>query len=478
MEKIPSSEIKFHKLSRGYDNTGRVFWWQGRLFRGITREREQDVRDMFSSGMISELTKKRLIPQTEITNYYTNDYQLVLEHEIIPITTYTHEWSFTILKDSLLLAEELNQLLLKFGFAFDDVGGNNIFFHKGKPVFVDIGSFRKRNIVEHAHLSTRQKFLILKLWRSNYNLARLVLIGGWMPLTKNSQFTLQEYLSLKSPIYRFFLKFKLFKQFTYFLDKYPAVFYNTDERIIQETPRGLGKYLVRLKKYRLLPGRRRFSFERLIKKIEKLSLPTTKTKWGGYYEWFAPNKSQVSGPGRFDLALEIIKKYTDIKTIVEIASNAGVLAKMICDDTTVERIICTDYDEQAIDKLYSSIKGTGYADKILPLVINFSFPFNTINEERPSERFRSDAVMAFALTHHLILSQHKSIDFIAENLAAYTSKYLFIEFMPLGLDHSGKIKPPDWYTEEYFVTGLEKYFEILERVELGNNRILFVGIKK
>ena len=82
--------------------------------------------------------------------------------------------------------------------------------------------------------------------------------------------------------------------------------------------------------------------------------------------------------------------------------------------------------------------------------------------------------MALAISHHLILGQKVPADLMFRILAEYTKEYLFIEFMPNGIDKSPN---PDWYTAEWFRANFEEYFNtILEKpsVEDGS-RVLFFG---
>jgi hypothetical protein len=94
----------------------------------------------------------------------------------------------------------------------------------------------------------------------------------------------------------------------------------------------------------------------------------------------------------------------------------------------------------------------------------------------PSERFKSDVAIALALTHHLLLSQGYDIDDILKNVSAYARKYVFVEFMPLGLWVTGQ-KPnvPDWYTPDWFRQSFVKFFDLILEEKLRVNNILFVG---
>lgn len=89
---------------------------------------------------------------------------------------------------------------------------------------------------------------------------------------------------------------------------------------------------------------------------------------------------------------------------------------------------------------------------------------------------KSDIVMALAVTHHLILTQQYQINDIFNTLKSYSNKYVFVEFMPLGL-WNGHNNPtvPDWYTVDWFKEHFEKYFKLLKIDHYEKNRILFIG---
>ena len=81
-----------------------------------------------------------------------------------------------------------------------------------------------------------------------------------------------------------------------------------------------------------------------------------------------------------------------------------------------------------------------------------------------------------APTHHLILTQNLGIGYILDVIAQFSRKYVLIEFMPLGLHDGVSAHPfPSWYNEEWFRTEFAKRFEVVERTQLAENRVLFVG---
>ena len=188
----------------------------------------------------------------------------------------------------------------------------------------------------------------------------------------------------------------------------------------------------------------------------------SKTQWGNYHldSGMLLPSGEIKLTKRMDVILELIKTYKP-SSVLELAGNNGVLSREIAKISTVGSVVCSDSDYQAVDGLYSIIKKEKKS-KILPILLDFmSLPSNGAVEP-PENRLKSELVIALAVTHHLILTQNFKLDFIIERFSKFTEKYLIVEFMPLGL-FNGKYAPPvpTWYTKDWFITGINKKFNIL-----------------
>jgi hypothetical protein len=139
-------------------------------------------------------------------------------------------------------------------------------------------------------------------------------------------------------------------------------------------------------------------------------------------------------------------------------------------------VISADADEIAVDKGFRASKDEALG--VNWVVLNPFFSELHVPEETPSARFQSDVVIALALTHHLLLSQGLPLSWILDILSEYSRKYVFVEFMPLGLFDGNTAPPiPSWYTVEWFQQEFEAKFLLVECVQLESNRILFIGSK-
>src|SRR5664280_1975409 len=94
---IPSTDVVFHPLSYG-DPNGRLFSWNGQLYRGVAAHQAQLYRALFAEGVVQDLIAKRLLVATELTPYALGPYPLVLHHKTIPFVSYVYEWCPLMLK--------------------------------------------------------------------------------------------------------------------------------------------------------------------------------------------------------------------------------------------------------------------------------------------------------------------------------------------------------------------------------------------
>ena len=111
-------------------------------------------------------------------------------------------------------------------------------------------------------------------------------------------------------------------------------------------------------------------------------------------------------------------------------------------------------------------------------MVNFNDIVNNVGTMELGKRGDADTLIAMAITHHLLLTQRININDMFLAMKSLTSKYIFVEFMPMGLWDGKNYTPPlpDFYNEEWFRNNMERHFEILLREKMNEkNRILFVG---
>ncbi|MCX6800313.1 MAG: hypothetical protein NT091_04170 [Candidatus Falkowbacteria bacterium] len=402
MDRISFNEIEVNKLST-IDEVGFVFSWSGRIFRAINKKSEDAVRDMFDSGLVAKLIENKFISNTWISEYSLDNVNLILEHEKITHVTYPQEWSFSMLQDAAILVSELNQFLAKYEYQLKDCHGYNILFDKISPVFVDFGSIIKIPNKYNRFLCLGEfmsfYYYPLKIWsRGSFYLANAII--------NHSSIKVMSYQDGAILTNRFLFRIKGIVEFYKKLRK---------------------KLKINKIDWMLFS---KIDYKSLINQIKK---PKYTTEWKNYHdEFFTKEGSVIYGKDRFNRILELIQSFPDIKSILEVGGNQGIVSQLISEKTEIKDIVCTDYDEQAVDLMYLRLKKI-LNKNITPVIINFIYPYVNNFELSPTVRFKSDAVLALALTHHLLITQKIDIDYLMNVISDYTNKYAFIEFMPLGL---------------------------------------------
>lgn len=126
-------------ISNNGDYMGKVFSYNGEIYRGLYKRALDDFFLIWGKGVLQVLGKHLVIPEVTISEYYTDEFPLIIHTKKVSIQKNTL-WSYAMVKDACILVSFLNDLLHEFGLTLMDGHLNNITFDKGRPVFVDVGS--------------------------------------------------------------------------------------------------------------------------------------------------------------------------------------------------------------------------------------------------------------------------------------------------------------------------------------------------
>ena len=181
-----------------HGNNGRVFFWKNRVFRAVKREYSDQCRDLFTCGLIAKLIEVDLIPDSWITDFSLDGYDMVLESKNISVTTFPQEWTFSMLKDAAIAVLQVNIISAKFGYQTLDCHGFNILFDGCNPKFIDLGSFVKiinpnRNWAAYDEF-IRCYYHVLLIWsKGKFYLANRILSdNNWKRFSPHDDYYLEE----------------------------------------------------------------------------------------------------------------------------------------------------------------------------------------------------------------------------------------------------------------------------------------------
>lgn len=180
--KIDISEIKLASCSQ-YDVAGRVFFAKGRVFRAITKEAANEVQEFMHSPLFAELIRRHWIPITWITeDVKVPETAFCLEHERL-FDSHAKEWSFEMMKDAALFTIRLDALCKEYGYVIKDALFDNICFYKGKPCWIDFGSFRKREPLGqpfYRFYFAWNIYIYLSMFAQGADMVARSLLNGWL----------------------------------------------------------------------------------------------------------------------------------------------------------------------------------------------------------------------------------------------------------------------------------------------------------
>lgn len=137
--RIPVDEIEFHPHSFA-DPAGRVFRWQGQVYRGLRAPAAEFFIDLARRETLADLLREGLLADFEQTDLRVDGFDLVLRHPPVPFPSYPHEWSCAMLRDAALAILTLAAELTERGLTLKDSHPWNILFHGTRPVWVDVTS--------------------------------------------------------------------------------------------------------------------------------------------------------------------------------------------------------------------------------------------------------------------------------------------------------------------------------------------------
>jgi len=466
MESVDCSKIIEVTLS--VDEIGKVFFYNDRVFRGIYSKSSKFVMDLINSGLIAELVNKKYFPETWINNEIKVDgFEFIIEHKKIKFLNYAYEWSFEMLKDAAILILEINQIANKYGYELKDPHADNIIFDFNTPKYVDLGSFSKNdNCISFSgwEIFNKHFFIPLTYYQNGlFNSARNIhLMANYINMN-------EYYLFKKSGIFKLVPTKIFLKLYTYY-NNIQKLSYSNENIILNKIKNlKLQKIIIFLKRYLLSNI---FTINKLKKRLQNIKIDYLTTRWGDYHE-----KEHIVNTTRALKIIKLINSFDNVENVLDIGANQGEFASLILEKTKIKEIIATDYDELAVNKLYSKSK---HSKNVLPLVLDLILTNGRINDVEIAKRINADIVLVLAITHHLILTQKYEINYILKRISQFSKKIVFVEFMPLGL-FDGKNKEsldvPSFYTLEWFKNEFTKYFVIIYEERVETNRYLFVGEK-
>ena len=401
------------------DPVGKVFHFDGRIFRAITAPYADFVERTIEHSSKAKWFDLGLVP-TWRTGYSLPGYPLVIEHKRIPFITLRGEWSGEGLRNAALCILNLNSELLRSNLCLKDAHPWNILFDGPKPYFIDWGS-----IVSLDELN----------WKFWYRQFRQYLLA---------------------PLYAFSIGESRIAR-----------------AMLREHRVGVGNEIIDLGNLANLPDISReiaasagesptaATFGALANYVGSLNIPRIEGEWTSYAQPQMTSHADLSGLREKDRIVHRLLEQDSGKTLIDIGTNNGLHSEMAA--ALGKRVLACDVEETCLNSLYTRTHKNG--SDILPLYHDFLWPIGTsgiLNSIPAAEdRLACDTVLMMAVTHHLAFKQHVSFEAMSRGISNLAKHRAILEFVPAEDEHVALWSPErlPWYNLDNFIAAMRRHFK-------------------
>jgi len=468
---LPASEIEFHPASY-CDFVGRLFWWNGELYRGITRANVDFVRQLFKEGVVQGLIEKGVLVQTELTNLSVQDFGLVLKHRRVSFVSYCFEWSWEMFRDAALLVIDLQQELTRHGLTLKGPHPWNVLFEGSRPVYVDFGSIWRDggNHTWSAYGEFRRFYVLpLQAMACGYGcIARRLLHDMFDGNIGRELLALTRQKSLR----------------TVAMERARRWLLNATKRIPphhRAVVKNVAEHL-KIPRHRWKTGKPGMNtLDNIRCELSGINIPRDQP--------FLDQdcKDHVS---HYSDSQDWTKKCTVIRklllelnpvSVLAIGKNLMAISKMAA--TLGKQVIALDMKEQVVSQLYHDARGLNLS--ILPILMDFCMPSQGSGvcdqEGSPAtSRLKCEMVLALGLVHVLISERQLNLEQISAGLSAFSKRWLVVEFARQDDD---AVRPwltgeYSWYCLENFISALRPHFQSIRVVSFGTDSRTLVLCEK
>lgn len=451
IDQIPSPEVSFHPHSYG-DPAGRLFQWNGQLYRGISSEWAPFFRRLLQDGVIQRLVDRGLLIETELTSLILDGYGMVVRHRCVPFASYPNEWCAAMFKDAALTYIELVTELAPHGLSLKDTHPWNILFDAWKPLYVDLTSIipTTTDSMYFAYDKFRRYYLY-PLVLMSIGQERIVrcLLPDYEGITKSDFLILGQGCAFSAPV------LSRRSRLTTVLRRQAS---NPLGRVLKRTLRPVRSLF---DKRSHGPKSRLDFLAQVRREVESITLPS-----------FESEPSEGNGNSTLSLSPQntwtakqqnLCKILTELRpnSVLDIGSNSGWYSKLAA--LLGSRVVSFDTDAAHVTRLYYYARDKKLL--ILPLIMDFTDPtpargLSSHYSIAAIERFQCDLVLALSLLHHVVFKRHLNFDQIVDGLSLFSKRWLIVEFT-LREDpriYGWRLDKFSWYTLDNFIDTLRRRF--------------------
>ncbi len=478
-KQITKNEVDFHSLSF-CDYNGRLFKWQGELYRAIPVEQTPLYQDLFQQGIIRELVRKKLLIETELTSLKVENYAIVLKHRQLDLVSYPREWCDEMLKDAALLHLDLCLALDLHDLTTADAHPLNILFDGCQPIFVDFGSIDRISLDSSYWLwPPYEQFCSCFL-----NPLRLMAQGQG----RIARWLLHDYEKGVTP------------SDVEALNSKPRSLLSGIRDMVNRLKSNARKHapdviLTWAKQMRDQPGfilststakspSRRAFLEQIRQEISSIDLIPFPVQSSNFQvDWLNSDPTNDDQETKLQVIASILSTLQP-DSVLEIGNNDsdGSYAQLAAEKGS--QSVFFTAEEGKAKQLYLRSK-ENYLP-ILPLLINFASPSCDLSNSwfaPASDRLSCDLVLAIDLIDWLVFKKYLPFDAIVQRLSIFTKRWLLIEFVirqpPYRASWSAEVASRfSWYELDNFIDVLHTKFCKIETLNHASETSLLLLCEK
>jgi SAM-dependent methyltransferase len=451
LARIPAGEVTFHPHSHG-DPAGRLFLWEGELYRGIRSQWAPFFTQLFQNGVIPRLVDRGLLIESEVAPLTLDGFDVVVRHRRVAFASYPEEWCAEMLRDAAVMILELATELAQYGLTLKDGHPWNVLFDGGRFVYVDLTSLipAPGDRVWPGSDSFRKFCLypLLLMARGQERIARR-LLPEHEGVLQSELFMLTRDPALKGPP--------------------SSVIDRLRSRLRQRLPAPWRRWVGKTVKPMLSPPQRQpgnpasllSSLTHLRREVEHITWPAGSPDYADDDSNSVPDLSSRDAWTAKEQAVYNILAELRPGSVLDMASGAGWWSRLAA--LLNSQVVALDAEPVRVSRLYHQARASKLP--ILPLVMDLADPTPARGlfghwAIAAADRLQCDMVLALDLVHHMVFGKHLDFAHIAGGLAQFSKRWLVVEFVPSEdpeISQSSRDRCP-WYTLDNFVSSLQRWF--------------------
>ena len=438
---ISTQEIDFHPTSF-CDQDGRVFWWKGELYRGISSGYAPFCRRLFTTGVVRSLIQQGFLIDTELTNHTLPGYALVLKHRHLRFVSYANEWCPAMLRAAAQFTLDMMRSLARHNLTVD-VGTWDILFEGCEPRYVDFCSIAAAETYDchswNGALDDFYSYFVNPLRLMSQGKGKM---ARWLLADYEHRAIHTELAAMMGQqIYgrRTALNGRIQRMWAAIARRHPC---RLD--LVAKMQRSLDR--IPLDPISLDPI-----------SLDPISL----------------HRVALDKPNSADSRLYSVHRVLSARrpaTVLDMGCGEGRYARLAA--SLGAQVVAIDNDDRQVNECYQKAKAKGLS--VLPLVMDIRYPSAGQGVEKLAiapaiQRLSCELVLALDLLHLLIFEQHFTLSQAVDALAAFSTRWLLVEFSG-GDGNRAQPELSSAYRLNALLTLLGRHFQKVEMVSVQTGK--------